>query len=109
MAKHEFGMMPHAPDPHEQFFLYEPGKYNCISVDDEQMEKIMNRLTAADCYWGTMERPGKGLDYCGITLIPPESLDAILMELPAGEDYQPLCALLQQAKKENSFVIHFGI
>ena len=83
MAKHEFGIMPEAPRRGERYDRYEPEKYACISVDDDYVEAITERLTAIDFYWHTLSVKGKGLAYCGITLIPPSSLYAFIgAEMP---------------------------
>ncbi|MBR6633895.1 MAG: hypothetical protein IKL05_06320 [Clostridia bacterium] len=104
MAKHEFGIMNTPPKPHTRYDEYEPQKYNCIEVDDRYIEVIDGKLDA-DTYWHTLDVKGKGLAYCGITLIPPEAIDSLL----ALVDYQPLAELLKKAKNENKFVIHYGL
>ena len=50
----------------------------CISVDDARLECIVERLSSIDFYWYTLSVKGKGLSYCGITLIPPSSLKAFI-------------------------------
>ena len=50
MAKHEFGIMPKAPRYGERYDRYEPEKYACISVDDDYVAAIAERLTAIDFY-----------------------------------------------------------
>jgi len=77
MAKHEFGIMPVAPQPGKRYDQYGPWKYGCISVDDDYLEGIIEKLTSIDFYWHTLSVKGKGLAYCGITLIPPSSLSAL--------------------------------
>ena len=71
MAKHEFGIMNVSPKPHERYDSYEPEKYNCISVHDDCIEPLLDKLEQIESYWHTLERPGKGLACYGITLIPP--------------------------------------
>ena len=66
-------------------------------------------LRSIDFYWHTLAVRGKGLAYCGITLIPPESLGAFL---DAIADFPALCALkglLEGALDEKKWVIHYGI
>lgn len=60
MAKHEFGIMPKAPRYGERYDRYEPEKYACISVDDDYVAAITERLTAIDFYWHTLSVKGKG-------------------------------------------------
>lgn len=109
MAKHEFGIMAEAPRPGERYDMYEPEKYACISVDDEDLNAAERRLSAIACYWHTLTVKETGLTWCGITLIPPESLSACI-DAVAG--LSALCALkklLEKARKEGRWVIHFGI
>ena len=104
---HEFGIMLTDPQPGKRYDAYEPEKYNCISVPDEIVENLGDAvLRDLPCYWHTADIPGKGLAYCGITLIPPSSL---AMFTDAVGENEPLQALLTKAAAENRFVIHFGL
>lgn len=111
MAKHEFGIMKNKPMNKDRFDESEPNKYNCIQVDDDFIEPILTDLQSIDCYWHTLEVAGKGLAYCGITLIPPESMDILIKILSRQNnlEYTDLISLANQAKEENKYVIHFGI
>ncbi len=57
----------------------------------------------------TLNRPELGLAYYGITLIPPETLDAYLEIIWKNPKLSDLAALLIEAKEKRAFVIHFGI
>ena len=111
MAKHEFGIMQKEPSFYEHYDTYEPQKYNCIAVDDDFIEPIMVNLQGVDCYWHTLQREERGLAYCGITLIPPESMDILIKILLLQDklEYTDLIYLANQAKEENKYIIHFGI
>ena len=109
MARHEFGIMESAPRSGEAYNDYEPKKYNCISVDDEIVEKIDWKIKDVKCFWHTVDRPEKGLAYCGITLIPPESLGGIMAAVGDEEGVSALRQLLKKAEEGGKFVIHFGI
>lgn len=109
MPRHEFGLMPQAPRAHERYDQYEPERYGCISVDDTLIEEIVPKLMAVDFYWHTVDRPAKGLAYCGVTLLPPESLGAVRGAIGDREAFRQFRELLQLAEAENKFVIHFGI
>lgn len=111
MAKHEFGIMKNKPMNKERFDISEPDKYNCIQVDDDFIEPILMDLQSIDCYWHTLEIVGKGIAYCGITLIPPESMDTLIKILSRQNnlEYTDLISLANQAKEENKYIIHFGI
>ena len=109
MAKHEFGIMKQPPQKGLRYDAYEPEKYNCISVDDDLIELLDPKLTHMHAYWHSLDVPGKGLAYCGITLIPPESLADVLRACAETDGLQALELLLQQAQKEEKFVIHYGL
>ena len=111
MSKHNFGIMNNKPMNKERFDEYEPNKYNCISVDDDFIESILSELQNVSCYWHTLQNKGDGLAYCGITLIPPESMDSLknILSLKDNIEYKDLISLVNKAKEENKYIIHFGI
>lgn len=109
MAKHDFGIMKTDPVEDKRYDEYEPEKYNCISIHDNHIEPLLNAFSQIECYWHTLARPEKGLAYWGITLIPPSSLDAFLIVLDKADNVEELKGLLNKAKQEGKFVIHFGI
>ena len=109
MAKHEFGIMQNAPEKGKRYDEYEPQKYNCISVDDDYLEDIISEFDDIDFYWHTLDVKGKGIAYCGVTLIPPESIQAfadVISPIPELTTLQTLCT---HALKENKWIIHFGL
>ena len=109
MPKHEFGMMHTAPKPDQVFQNYEPEKYSCIVVDDTYIEPLLPKLSIVDCYWHSLACPQKNINDCGITLIPPDSMDLFMEQIAGTAGTEALRALLEKAKKEHRFVIHFGI
>lgn len=109
MAKHEFGIMQEAPHAGKRYDEYEPWKYHCISVEDDDMEKIDRAFSGIDCYWHTTDVKGKGLAYCGVTLIPPESLGAFIDVIRDISAFSELEGLMKKAHMEHRWVIHFGI
>ena len=111
VAKHEFGIMQHEPSSNESFNTYEPQKYNCIMIDDDFIEPIMVDLQRIDCYWHTRQIAEKGLAYCGITLIPPKSMEALISILSSKnkQEYTSLIGLANQAKENGKYLIHYGI
>ena len=109
MAKHEFGIMQNAPEKGRRYDEYEPQKYNCISVDDDYLEAVVSKLDDIDFYWHTTDIKGKGLAYCGVTLIPPKLIQAfanVINSIPELADLQTLCV---HALKQNKWIIHFGL
>ena len=109
MPKHEFGIMLQALRPNEGFDKYEPEKYDCISVSDDDLQPCLDDFRCGKTYWHTLDRPELGLAYCGITLIPPETLDTYLEIVWKKPGITELAALLIEAKEKHAFVIHFGI
>lgn len=111
MARHEFGIMENETINKEGFDEYEPHKYNCIEVDDELIEPILIDLQSVDCYWNTLQIKGKGLAYYGVTLIPPKSMNRLvdILSLQDKLEYIALISLVNKAKEENKYIIHFGI
>lgn len=109
MAKHEFGIMECAPIKGRRYDEYEPQKYNCISVDDEYIENIQLELCVFNSYSHTLDIPIRGLEYAGITLIPPASLDKFISVIEADVNLTPLKNMLCRAKEQNKYVIHYGL
>ena len=88
---------------------YEPEKYNCISVDDDYVVKIVANLSNIDFYWHILDVPAKGIAYTGITLVPPTSLQAFIAVIKDIAELNVLKDLLEKALVENKWVIHFGL
>ena len=109
MSYHEFGIMQTPPKKGKRYDKYEPEKYNCISVDDDCITSILDKLSNIDFYWHTLDVAGKGLSYCGITLIPPSSMQEFINVIDEIPEFTQLKEHLVQALNENKWVIHFGI
>lgn len=118
LAKHEFGII-YSFEESKWYSDYEPEKYNCISVDDDLLEdmiiKYNEELIAIKTYFQVTTQPGNGLDYWGITLIPPESLkqfrDIIIKanKYYQSQELQLLIKRVSNAISENKYLIHYGI
>ncbi len=109
MADHKFGIMQTAPNKGKRYDDYEPQKYNCISVNDDYLEDIAASLSDIDFYRHTLDISGKGIAYCGITLIPPTSIPEIISVIDSIFELTELKELLNKAYIEDKWVIHFGI
>ncbi len=109
MAKHEFGIMQNAPQQGKRYDIYEPRKYNCISVDDDHLEDIVGNFDHIDFYWHTLDVKGKGIAYCGITLIPPDSIEAFVDVIKDIPELSELKKLSKKALLENKWIIHYGL
>lgn len=109
MAKHEFGILPQAPLPGERFDRYEPQRYSCIAVEDNDLLPLLDRLAAIRFYWHSTSVQGDGLAYCGITLLSPAMSEAMLPIVSDNPRLAPLRLLLESAARDRNYVIHFGI
>ena len=106
---HEFGLMPDMPQPGERYDSYEPWEYNAISIHDECIEPLSAQLNTIDMFWHTLDVPGKGLAYCGITLIPPSAHCDVLKIIRPKAGLEQLTELVQKAAEEEKYIIHFGL
>ena len=109
MAKHDFGIMEIAHYKGKRYDKYEPEKYNCISVDDDYIENIQEQLCVFDSQSHTIDCETKGLEYCGITLIPPTSINLVIKVIENISELSELKNLLLTAQSKGKFVIHFGL
>ena len=55
---------------------YEPQKYNYVAIDDDIINDWWSDLTLIKTYFHCHDRPNFPLARWGVTLIPPESLEA---------------------------------
>jgi len=118
LAKHEFGIID-SFEENKWYSEYEPEKYNCISVNDDLIGELTikhnEELMAIKTYFQVTAQPGNGLDYCGVTLIPPESLkqfrDVIIKANNhfKTKELQLLTEKITEAITENKYLIHYGI
>ena len=109
MSYHEFGIMQTPPQKGQRYDEYEPNKYNCISINDDYLENVLEKINDIDFYWRTLDVLGKGLAYSGITLIPPTSMQKCIDVIENISELHKLKELLSKAYDENKWVIHFGI
>ena len=118
MAKHEFGIID-SFEENKWYSRYEPEKYNCVSVNDDLIEgltvKYGEELMAIKTYFQVTTQAGKGLDYSGITIIPPESLKQFRdVTIKANshlksKELQLLIEKITEAIRGNKYLIHYGI
>ena len=57
MAKHEFGIMMNTPRQSDMTNMNR-GNTNGISVDDKDLEGVVERLSSIDFYWHTLSVKG---------------------------------------------------
>ena len=69
----------------------------------------MPEISTLEMYRHTVDCPGRGLCYTGITLIPPAVLPRLREEVQRQGGMAELAALLRRAERESRWVIHYGI
>ena len=110
----EFGIIE-ALDMEKDYSVYEPQTYHCVSIDDDALDNWWPRIESMKSYFHTYSRPETALARYGVTLIPPESLGlfhAIVSENTRPEYLEQAAAVLavvEKAKHNGKFVIHFGV
>jgi len=111
---HEFGIIDDCSSK-KDYSGYTPQKYNCISVDDDIIQSLHHDLSIMKTFFHSLDRPEYGLAYCGITLIPHESLtifyDAVTSSscFKQSVELSELAAEIIQAKEQKKYMIHYGI
>ncbi|PRS29073.1 short-chain dehydrogenase [Bacillus sp. RJGP41] len=111
---HEFGIIDDF-DSQKKYNDYTPQKYTCISVDDDSISSLLGDLSKMKTYFHSYSRPEYGLDYYGITIIPPESLSLFYDVITSSGYYKnsaelsELASKIQQAAEEKKYMIHYGI
>lgn len=115
---HQFGII----DCIEEYIedKYEPEKYNCISIDGELIDEIYykgfgDKMKKLETFAHNLNRPYKDLAYYGTTLIPPTSLKHFLNIINEeninceSEEFKKLISIINEAIKEEKYIIHYGI
>ena len=114
MIKTEFGIIDDF-QPNQKYTIYEPEKYHCVAIDDEYIDDWWERLLMIRTYNMSLEQPQWALSRWGITLIPPESLPALLEIIAKDkriywdDNLVELADLIRQAIIENKYMIHYGV
>lgn len=115
MIATEFGIILELDEKHV-YTEYEPEKYGCVAIDDDlYIDDWWDELKKMHTYFGGRDKPAKGLCRDGITLISPEELkhfEKVVKEdkrLQQDQSLQKLLQLIKKARKENKYMIHFGV
>lgn len=117
MTKHEFGIIDYFIYD-KRYDTYEPEKYNCISFNNSLIDKIMDKyekeFKSVKTYANVKTEPGWGLNYCGTTIIPPESSKNFYDIISNANTYYQsqelklLIGKISKAIKEKKYLIHYG-
>jgi len=118
LATHGFGIMDEMMYEVD-YVCYEPEEYNCIFIDDDFIDAIIHNFLEdfknMKTYFHNTSKLGWGLNYCGITLIPSESLENFKDIITKANNYykslklESLINMISDAIKKNKFIIHYGI
>lgn len=109
---HEFGIIRNFSEKNiKSYAEYEPEKYNCISVHDDDIAPVMRKLTDIDTINPCIPENYKGLCHYGITVIPDISCGkfADILEAEKNSAFYELIRLLRSAADSHNYVIHYGI
>ena len=109
MAKHEFALMDHVPMPGVRYDAYEAEHLHCVCVHDDFIEGRLQDFEILPCYAHTVDIPIHGLCYCGITLIPPHAAREMRWMVFCEPAFADLVTMLDEAERENKWIIHYGI
>ena len=104
----EFGVFP-------EVFPNALKAYNCVAINDDALNDWWPRIEGMKSYFHSFTRPETALARCGVTLIPPESFD-LFYDIVANdtssefeEQTAAVLAVIEKAKRNGKFIIHFGI
>lgn len=80
-----------------------------LPVEDDLLEPLFPRWARLPVYWESLEQLGRGIDGCGLNLIPPQSGRAMLAGVKSAPGLANLAALLEQAAKEEKWILLYGL
>lgn len=106
-----FSILDYVDLNHEYSFI-EIKKYDYVRISDNYVGYWAESLFEINTFWHNMKRSSKELARGGVTLIPPKSLSKFLDVIKKGEsvnEVKELMKMVEEAKKENKYIIHFGI
>ena len=87
--------------------------HRCIEIQDGYANKWVNQSGHMSTFVCTLQRPFKGIDSCGVTLVPPESLsqllDIIRLDGEREEVVFNLIALIEEAVENGYYMIVYGV
>lgn len=118
LATHGFGIMDEIMYDVD-YVSYEPEEYNCIFIDDDFIDAIIHNYLVdfknMKTYFHNTSNLEWGLNYCGITLIPSESLQNFKDIITKANihyksfELESLIKVISDAINKNKFIIHYGI
>lgn len=110
-----FGIIDSFEKEKDYSYKYEPQIYSCIAINDDIINDWWNDLTLIKTYFHNYNRPNFALARWGVTLIPPESLEAFYnivakdKRSKSSVELIELMILIRRAISENKYMIHYGV
>lgn len=112
MMMHEFVMLPKdSISPNISYSTINQTSFTTIP-DELVLTNINTFFVGYSTYWDTFDCANEGLNYHGITIIPPSELPHFLRrlnQLQAECGINDLIVLCNSAISSNKYIVHFGI
>ena len=118
MIKAEFGIIDDFNKKND-YTGYYPKKYNCIPIDDDKYLTDwwpqLSEISTFNVYNENTLQPQKALSRWGITIIPPQSLPALLDIVISDKRYKKdkyliaFAQLIHSAIQDQKYIIHYGV
>lgn len=112
---HQFGIIKEF-DKNKEYSAYEPDICEkIVSVDDDIVSLWYFDTMNMICYTGNTTKLSKGINMCGATVIPPDSLyrliEIVERRTPRDkqEDTDELIRLITSAIRQDKYMIHYGV
>ncbi len=110
MTAHRFGIMNRTPQFSENYYRFDTDVCDSlIEVEAQLLNVLIPEMCKIDFYSQTVGVICKGLNFSGVTLMPPVSVCAFLEITRRREELKELHSLMSKAYMENKYVIHFGV
>lgn len=110
MTAHRFGIMSRTPQFSENFYRFDTDVCDSIiEVEEDKLDVLLPAMCKIDFYSQTVGVICKGLNFSGVTLMPPVSVSQVLEITRRREELKELHSLMSKAYMENKYVIHFGV
>ena len=80
----------------------------CVAVDDDEALELLNFKNDYECWWWSMAKPGWCIDYCGVSILPTESVRRLADDW--REKAPPaLLALCARAARDGKYMLVLGV
>lgn len=108
---HEFGIIDKFSKRLKKFEKYQPEKYNCISIDEDYIFSIAEKINDISMINPSLNEECYGLCYYGVTIIPESSLEKFknILVSENNDSYKQLIFLVNRAITEHKNIIHYGV